>query len=354
MTLRPNPSNTAIVRGLLVLLVSAAFSTPLMAQDTGTSTARTSAAAPSTSPALSQLHSRPSLPSSALERLVTDIRQRDSQQRRADALAELRAGLAKDAPNQAIALMAIARVADIKFDRAGLEEKIAELLSSPVADVRQAALAALPTVKPAPSRIESVAKLAGDPEPKVRAAVAQKIVFIRQANGIQTPLGQPALALLGDTQKDVVTQTARSLWGVPLTEEVESKVIELSRFTADAPAARSLPYDMHYFVLSTRPQISKPVAQRLAEIARDPQLDQNWTGRAVWGLAHQCSPEAAGVVARALIEELDNSLVPYNREWAVRGLVALHTPEAQNKLKEVAQTDESDTLRQLASQAIPR
>ena len=181
----------------------------------------------------------------------------------------------------------------------------------------------------------------------------QSIVMIRRVARIDTPVKEPALTLLADPEKEVVVETARGLWGVPLTAEVEAKAIELSRFGQDeSPRIRSIPYWMNYFVLSTRPRVSKPVAERLAEIARHPLLDQNWTGRAVWGLAHGSTPEAADVVTKALIEEIDNSTSEYNRQWAVRGLAGLRTDAARKKLEEVAAKDESDELRHLASSAV--
>jgi len=268
-------------------------------------------------------------------------------------VAEARAMLKGDAASQVAALTALAAAAEVKFDRGGLEGEIAKLLASPLAEVRRAALMALPTVQPDASRIDDVIRLAGDPDPGVRATVMQAIVWIRRAARIDTPVGEPALKLLGDREKEVVVETARGLWGVPLTAEVEAKAIELSRFgEGERPNSKSIPYWMNYLVLSTRPRVSKPVAERLAEIARHPLLDQNWTGRAVWGLAHGSTREAADVVTKALIEEIDNSTSAYNREWAVRGLAGLRTDAARKKLEEVAAKDESDALRRLASNAV--
>lgn len=287
------------------------------------------------------------------KQLTIDIRQRDSAERRAKAIADLRAMLKADAGSQAAALAALSRAADIRFDRDGLEPKVAALLTSPSSDVRRAALSALPTLNPGPDRIEEIAGLANDPDPAVRAAVMPSITWIRRSARIDAPVHEPALSLLADREKNVVVETARSLWGVPLSAEVERKVIELSRFEdREVPGHKSVQYWMTYLVLSTRPHVSKPVAERLAEIIRHPELDHNWTGRAVWGLAHNCSPEAADVVSKALIEELDNSLNPYNREWAVRGLAALQTEAAKRKLAEIAATDDSEELRRFAARAI--
>jgi HEAT repeat protein len=319
----------------------------------------TAAAPPTAAPQAAVAKVQPSSESAVEARAATltnDIRQRDSTDRRQAALAAVRAMLADHPDSQAAALTAIQRTGDIKYDRAGLEAAVVPLLSSPDAGVRRAALGALPNLKPDSSVIDKVAALAADPDPQVRAYVMHSIVFIRGFAQINTPLQEPALTLLGDSEEEVVIETARALWGCPVTPPVEARVIELSNFPADqTPGHKSIPYWMNYFVLSTRPQVSRPVAERLAQIARHPNLDHNWTGRAVWGLAHGPAPEAADTVAKALIEELDNSLNSYNREWAVRGLIQTRTDAAISKLAELAQsTDESEGIRELARGAIGR
>jgi HEAT repeat protein len=294
-------------------------------------------------------------PDERVEQLAVEIRQRDSLERRERALERVREMLGQDAAAQETAMMALTRTGDIRYDRAGLADAVVPLLQSPAAQVRGAALLALPTVSDDPLHIDAAAALASDPDPQVRAGVMRSIVFLRQATKIETPVHEPALTLLSDADEDVVVGTAQSLWSVPLAPEVEAKVIELSRFGQDqAPSHSSVPYRMMYFVLSTRPRLSEPVAQRLAEIARHPKLDGNWTGRAVWGLARAAEPAAADDVTKALIDELDHSLVHYNRQWAVRGLMSVKTDAATRKLAEVAEQDESEELRQLAARALPR
>jgi hypothetical protein len=170
-------------------------------------------------------------------------------------------------------------------------------------------------------------------------------------------VGEPVLTLLADDDRTVVLATAQSLWSVPLTEAVEAMVIALSEFSdteAQPPGNASIPYTMMYYVLSTRPVVSKAVAERLARIARHPLLDQNWTGRAIWGMARQVAPDAKDVVTKALVEELDHSLIAYNREWAVRGLGALNSPAAREKLGKVSKEDESEELRKLAGSLLLR
>ena len=292
--------------------------------------------------------------STAAEKLTADIRQRDSAETRATALANVKKMLAADPRSQAAALNAVRMTGDVKYDRTGLEAAIVPLLQSPDADVRAEALWALPQLKPDLAVLENVAALAKDPDPKVRQNVMGSYVFIRAPHKIDTPITEPALTLLGDKDKEVIVETARCLWGVAITPEVEAKVIELSQFPENQiPDHKSIQYWMNYLVLSTRPTISEPVARRLGEIARHPRLDGNWTGRAIWGLANGSTPDAQPVIAKALIEELDNSLDPYHREWAVRGLIPIKSDAVTKKLQEVAKSsEETEEVRELAAAAV--
>jgi hypothetical protein len=287
--------------------------------------------------------------------LLIDIRQRDSAELRAAAMAQVRAMLEGDAGAQGVALQLLVRTADIRLERAGLAEKASKLLESPDAAVRRGALQALPALGPAPADLEAIAKMANDPAPAVRAGVAASYIAVGRALKSAQAVGEPVLTLLADDDRTVVLATAQSLWSVPLTEAVEAKVIALSEFSdKEAPGNGSIPYTMMYYVLSTRPVVSKAVAERLARIARHPLLDQNWTGRAIWGMARQVAPDAKDVVTKALVEELDHSLIAYNREWAVRGLGALNSPAAREKLGKVSKEDESEELRKLAGSLLLR
>lgn len=287
------------------------------------------------------------------EALTLAIRQRDSAEQRQAAIAQVHQMLAAGPTQQVAALTVLVQVADIRFDRTAVEPATAALLRSPNADVRRCALTALPGVTKAVDRIDEVAALAADPDAGVRAAVMPAVVQIRRTAGVETPVVEPALSLLGDKDEAVVTATARSLWSVPLGEEAEAKVIDLSRFDDNRlPNSDSVQYTMNYYVLSTRPTLSRGVAQRLAEIARHPRLGQEWRSRAIWGLNRPSAGDATDLVTRALIEELDHTLTRYNREWAVRGLATAATPAAIKKLQEVAVGDDSQELRQLATRLL--
>jgi hypothetical protein len=104
--------------------------------------------------------------------MLIDIRQRDSAELRAAAMAQVWAMLEGDAGAQGVALQLLVRTADIRLERAGLAEKASKLLESPDAAVRRGALQALPTLGPAPADLEAIAKMAKDPAPAVRAGVA--------------------------------------------------------------------------------------------------------------------------------------------------------------------------------------
>src|SRR5687768_10147809 len=88
----------------------------------------------------------------ATAQLTVDIRQRDSADKRAATVTQVREMLKADPAAQLQALTALSGTADIKFDREGLEQAVVELMASPAPGVRRAAVMALPALRPAPSR----------------------------------------------------------------------------------------------------------------------------------------------------------------------------------------------------------
>ena len=81
--------------------------------------------------------------------------------------------------------------------------------------------------------------------------------------------------------------TIKALWGRPVSAAAEQRLIELSK--QPGPYLSSgIAYDAVYYALSTRPVVSRPVAERLAELALSPDA-QSLAGRAVWGLSHHAA-----------------------------------------------------------------
>jgi HEAT repeat protein len=151
--------------------------------------------------------------------------------------------------------------------------------------------------------------------------------------------------LLNDEDKSVRKEALRATWGVPVSEAAEKRMIELSR-TADSAG------DAVYFGLSTRPKKSKAVCERLIEVMRGEGGEASDKGRAAWGLTYGVSAEASDLVAKAMIEEVDETLDDYVREQCIRTLGGSGSEEALKKLRDLAEHDESERVRNAAKQAL--
>ena len=86
----------------------------------------------------------------------------------------------------------------------------------------------------------------------------------------------------------------------------------------------------------------------------DPALDPNVRRRAAWGLTHTAIPEAKDAMVQALCTELDETLQPQVRSFAVQGLALHRTPTALAKLRELAEREEDPGLRSQAAKAVER
>jgi HEAT repeat protein len=213
------------------------------------------------------------------------------------------------------------------------------------------AMMILPTVGGDASDIPGVAALADDPDPQVRSAVPTSLLFLGGRDK-QPPEQVLKLdeKLLEDPSPAVRREAMRAMWGRPVSPAVEVKLIELSRSENTETS-----HDAVYYALSTRPGMSKAVAERLVEVMKAPMTWGDSQGRAAWGLSHGIlSPEAKGVALEAFLVEIDETLNEYVRSNCVFGLGAIGGDEAVKKLKGLAENDESEQIRREASQALSR
>src|SRR5262249_25210609 len=155
----------------------------------------------------------------------------------------------------------LGRIADIPFDRKPFLASVKALLLHRNAEVRSAALTAMPTAGSGPAELQDIARLADDPSPTVRAAVSHAL--FGAARGEEQRVTSPVVEkLLADPEADVKLATLHALWGQAVSLVAEQKIIDLSRETMHGgPGA--LGYDAVYYALSTRPVVRVPVARRL-------------------------------------------------------------------------------------------
>ena len=285
--------------------------------------------------------------------IQNDILQRkdkDLRQRRIDeVLAALKNPDASAATRRGM-LQVLRAVANVPFDRAPFLPLIKGMLNDSDPSVRAASLGLMPTVGAGEADLAEMARLADDPAPEVRAEVVSALGFTKAENKDATVF--PVVdKLLDDPDPKVKLATIHALWGHPVSLASEAKIIALTHETMNGgPGA--LGQDAVYYALSTRPQVSLPIAQRLAELMHDPKLDPNVRWRAAWGLTHIATPEAKDAMVQALCTELDETLQPQVRSYAVQGLALHRTPAALAKLKELAENEEDPGLRARAAEAL--
>ena len=285
--------------------------------------------------------------------IQNDILQRKDKDLRQRRLDEVRGALQNpdaDTATKGEMLQVLRGVANVPFDRAPFLPLVKGMLNDPIPAVRAAALGVMPIVDAGEADLAVMARLADDPASEVRQKVALALEFTKAPHKDVTIF--PVVdKLLDDPDPEVKLATLHALWGHPVSPASEAKIIALTHASrAGGPGA--IGYDAVYYALSTRPQVSLPIARRLGELMHDPALDPNVRWRAAWGLTHTATPEAKEAMVQALCTELDETLQPQVRSYAVEGLAFHRTPAALAKLRELAEKEEDPGLRSQAAKAL--
>lgn len=275
------------------------------------------------------------------------IAQRDDAELRSQTLEKLGEMIAGGGPPAAEALKTLARVADVPFDRTPFLPLVRQSLESPNAQARARALGVIGMMGGDASDIPAVVALAFDEEPAVRSAVARAL-FALDPKGEHQAITPTLDLLLHDPKADVIKSTLQSFWGHPLDAAIEKRVIELSRERQHFDTAV-------YYALSTRPMVSRPVAERLVEVLEDVHVDHNNRGRAAWGLAHPPEEAAKDVVRAAAIRALAQSTDRYIRQNAIQALALTGGDDAIVALQAIVADDaENMSVRDDARNALRR
>lgn len=230
-------------------------------------------------------------PSAMVQRLTA----RGADEDRKAALAEIRADLESEDPSRVgPALAALRETYEHKLDRAGMLEPARQALSSESAAVRRLAVTVLPILGANREDLPLLAALAEDSDPSVLEALGNSLFFYEPSAGLLPERDAILLRLLAHPDDTTKREALRGSWGNPVGPEVEARMIELSRL----PTMR---YDAIYFALSTRPEKSLAVAQRLVEILHEP-AEADERPRALWGLTHYPAvPEARAMIHAELV-----------------------------------------------------
>jgi len=118
-----------------------------------------------------------------------------------------------------------------------------------------------------------------------------------------------ALKGLSDPDSWVRTNVIKRFWGRKVDKKLENRFIEQSRM----PSHKR---DVIYYFLSTRPDVSKQVAERLVEILSD---GSGWDGRAAWGISHHRLTREATEIIRMFCR---NSIGEEDRPAAIKFMLS--------------------------------
>jgi HEAT repeat protein len=209
------------------------------------------------------------------------------------------------------ALEALAKSREVEFDRQPLIPLARRYLNHEDATLRSQAVHAFSGLGAGSISSKALLALLDEPNAAVRGKVGQTAV------ALDRKLEQPETAeivrrLLDDTDRDAVQAIIYALPGLPLSKEVEDRLIELSYDT-------KLGYDTVYYGLTNRPILRRPVAERLIELAQNSQTDN--AGRAVWAMGRTpATDDARPLVVEALQAIVDSQSSGYQYDNAIRGL----------------------------------
>jgi len=280
--------------------------------------------------------------------LVKRLLAHEDEATRVVALGEVEAALLDpDSKGRARALSALVMTSPYRLDRSRLLDPVRKCLQDPSPTVRGLASGLLGVMGGDTSDFARLAPLADDPDLKVLEALGGALFTIRPAEVI-AERDAIAMRLLAHPNKKVAVELMRGSWGNGVGEEVEARMIELSREVG-------LCYDAVYFGLSTRPVKSEAVADRLLEVMRDG-TDFSTAERAQWGLTHfPCAPAARQRVHAALVARYDALSHPSQRDDILHYFGNHGCALSQAKLREIASDpNEVESLRETARKLLER
>jgi RNA polymerase sigma factor (sigma-70 family) len=233
--------------------------------------------------------------------------------RRARALRELETALAAGPLERQIAACeALTRTGEVKFDKQPFRAPLQALARSSDGQLRVSALYALYNTVRSPEDLSLVLPLAGDDSPSARESFVRLLSLFSDGD-LSGPAGAAAL---GSLEQGDVRHALGGLCGARVSPEIAERVIALSR-SSDPEES----YDALYHGLSTFADKTRPVVERLIEVAFD--LDPNRCERALWGLGHGVPAEHGPRVAEAMRSLFEARRSPHLLTQALE-LVGLH------------------------------
>jgi HEAT repeat protein len=234
---------------------------------------------------------------------------------------------------------------DIRFDRTRFNAPLRGLLSSPDDEVRAAALQALPSFEVGQDDLQLVAPLAEDRSPRVRVHVASALAAANARVG-SAELDAAMLRLLDDPDMNVRRESMRAINNIDVSEQVEAKMLALSR---DPKIGR----DAITLGLTSRPLVRGEVATRLIELLDDP--DQGTiVNRATFALRNATiEGDARAALDAALLRTLEDSLNAGVRDNCITALARSPDPVIWARLAQLAEDpNETERIREAAARVL--
>ena len=287
--------------------------------------------------------------------LWEQIAQRKDPELRSEALEKLHEMLTSEKKqDRAKAVRTLQKVGDIPFDRTKLLPLVRALIADKEQSASARAIAAVQLANLGGNKedIPMIAAMVDEPNSFIRKGVARALYNLDPS--AKHPQTAPTIEkLLNDASNDVVQQTIRSLWSHPVSPAAERRLIELSK-ELGLHNSNGIAYDAVYYALSTRPKVSLPVAERLAELALSPGM-HSVSQRATWGLSHHVADDdAKELVVKTLIQIVDDSLDASLRRDCIWGLGSHGGETAVEKLKAIVAEEKNEMLRKEAESALRR
>ena len=249
-------------------------------------------------------------------------------------------------------LSAIPRIGHIQFDKVRAREETRKHLASGDARIRALAVSAVVFASPEPADEERILAMAFSAKDDELGALAGALgVFSKRdftgryaapmlhllERGLALAIARDGALSKYFDERDVL----QPLWGAKISPEIESKIIEWSRFgeTAEKPLTAGnsvIAYNVFYYALSTQANKSSASVKRILELVQNPDTG-NIGGRCLWGLRGTVSAKQdQTTVATGIIALLENRNDGYLWQRGLEVLQSYSTKEHLPALEKLA------------------
>ncbi len=277
---------------------------------------------------------------------IEEIRQTGDEGKRLMALNDIRmALLSKDESLQSAALMAVASIADVNYDKASMRPFVLPFIESKNGSLRANSMYALLATGVQPGDSAMFMKMSADPDPGVRGRITH-VLHTCNKGDLMGEASDVVLNLLDDKDSNVARDNLHCIWGAQVSDKVQNRLIEMA-----ATKDREKKHNVFYFGLSTLENKSRPVIQALIKEMQTGDFELE--SRSRWGLSFGIPDEHKGMVADAFLALLKSRSDSEIQSDCLRNLSnygeARHLPDIE---KFASGGTDSESMKQEAENAI--